>query len=83
MKVILLVLLFSTYAFAKMDPCAETAGKTIKIVVNPDESRSLKPITDALKQSKPGFNLIVDVQSGSYIGDRGVIIDKNNVCLRG
>lgn len=83
MKAILLVLLFSTCAIAQVDPCTEIAGKTIKIVVNPDETRSLKPITDALKQFKPGFNLIVDVQSGSYIGDRGVLIDKNDVCLRG
>lgn len=86
MKLILLVFLLPIVAVgqsAQTEACRETTDKTIKVIVKPDSVHSTRPITEALKAFKPGFNLIIEVQSGTYRGENGIAIDNGGICLLG
>src|SRR5438132_9034353 len=61
---------------AHADPCKETADKTVKVMVKPDSANSIDPIVKALEAYKPGFNLIIEVQSGAYRGENGILINQ-------
>lgn len=86
MKSIFFFVLLPIFAFgqsAHADPCQETPDKTIKRIVTPDQANSTIPITEALKAFKPGFNLIIEVQPGTYSGENGIAIRDAGVCLLG
>ncbi len=83
MKLILLIFLLpiATFGPAQTGACKETIDKTIKVIVKPDSVHSTRPITEALKAFKPGFNLIIEVQSGTYRDENGIAIDNGGICL--
>ncbi len=82
MKVVLFILICSVCAFGQLDVCKNEKVSEIERV--PINTGSIQTINDVIKNhSDTTKTLIIEVQAGTYTGENGVLINRDNVCLIG
>jgi hypothetical protein len=80
MKAILFILCVSVCALGQNDVCKETSNIEKISIASGD---SIQTINTRIQGSDKSKTLRLEVQGGTHEGDKGILIDRNNVCLFG